>query len=138
MKPDRCPVYGCGRRAGLGTEHRGEGKCWKHDGLDAPIPRRRPSAEPTPPELSTLMPSPPSITQRLRVLDLVLTSCARQQIRFEEAWRIATPVALHGIEDGALADELRRLFGAEPFRARVADSYERRLRDAPKAEAGVR
>jgi hypothetical protein len=50
MKSDRCPVHACGRKAGLGTTHRGEGKCWKQDGLDAPL-SRRPSAvtaEPAP------------------------------------------------------------------------------------------
>lgn len=125
MKPDRCS--GCGRRrAGLGTEHRGRGKCWKCEGLNAPEHRRRRSTEPAePPAFS---PSPPSVKRQLRVLDLVLASCARQQIRFEEAWRIAAPVALHDIEDGALVDELRRQFAAEPFRARVADLYARRLR----------
>jgi hypothetical protein len=67
----------------------------------------------------------------------VLASCARQRIKFEEAWRIATPVALHGIEDGGLVEELRRRFAAEPFRVRVAYQYGRRLRHSARAEAGT-
>jgi hypothetical protein len=135
MRPDRCS--GCGRRrAGCGTTHRGRGKCWCCEGLPEPVHRRRRSAEAgtVEPEPPAFPPSPPTVGQRLRVLDLVLTSCARQGIRFEEAWRIAAPVALHGIEDGALAEELRAKLAAEPFRARVADRYERRLRRAASRE----
>jgi hypothetical protein len=136
VNPDRCPVYGCGRRAGLGTTHRGEGKCWRHEGLEAPLPRRR-FAEPAAADRPAFNPAAPSVGQRLRVLDLVLASCARQQFKFEEAWRIAAPVALHGIEDGELADELRQQFAAEPFRARVADAYARRLRRSASREAAL-
>jgi hypothetical protein len=71
------------------------------------------------------------------VLDIVLASCARQRVKFGEAWRIAAPVALHAVEDGALADELRRLFDAEPFRARAADKYERRLRCSANRETAA-
>lgn len=120
MKPDRCS--GCGRRrAGLGTEHRGRGRCWKCEGRAAP--NERPA----------FSPSLPSVERQLRVLELVLASCARQSIRFAEAWRIAAPVALHRIE-GELAERLRREFADEPFRARVADGYERRVRRSASRE----
>ena len=85
-----CPVGGCSRPAGFATDHEGAGPCRRHS--SAPL-----AASDTPTQL------------RVRVLRVVLASCARQAVPFEEAWRIAVPVALNRLPAGE----------ADPLRARL-------------------
>ncbi len=124
-----CPAEGCQRPAGFATDHEGAGACPADDTTtDAPAPRTRPRPDTRRRAGRTLA------AQRVKVLRLVLLSCGRQAVPFEDAWRITVPVALHGLGEEDATGLLRDLRARE---ASWRDSYGRALAGHGRSAASL-
>ncbi len=97
-----CPAPGCARPAGFATATPGEGPCLRHGGRGVGKPPEAVAAA------------------RLGVLRLLLASCARQGVEFEQAWSIAELVALHMLDGAALEQTLERL---REVKQQLAEAY---------------